>query len=62
MYSEEYLRQLESAAAFNRENDKEKWICPVCGREYKKWYWRSWCCGAELVTVERIDKKSEGKE
>lgn len=59
MPSDEYIRDLEMSAHLDKQ-EQEIMICPVCGREYKKWWWRSLCCGAELVTVERIDKKSEG--
>ena len=56
MLSEEYIRDLEMSAHLNKQ-EQEKMICPICGREFKKWLWRSDCCGAELVTVERIDEE-----
>lgn len=58
MPSDEYIRDLEISAHLDRK--KEVMLCPVCGRKVDKWIWRTTCCGAELVTVERIDKKSEG--
>lgn len=34
-----------------------KMLCPVCGRYYDKWFWRTPCCGAEMVYEE--DKEDE---
>ena len=50
MYSEEYIRDLEMSAHLKRK--QEKMICPVCGRYYDKWFWRTPCCGAEIVYEE----------
>lgn len=33
-------------------------ICPVCGRKYEKHWWRSPCCGVEMIWTEK--KESEG--
>lgn len=55
MYSEEYLRDLEMSAHIDRK--REVMICPVCGRKVDKWIWRTTCCGAEIVLVERSDKE-----
>ena len=55
MLSEEYIRDLEMSAHLDRKQEQEKMICPICGREFKKWLWRSDCCGAELVWIERSD-------
>ena len=52
MLSEEYIRDLEMSAHFNRKQEQEVMICPVCGRKIDKWLWRTTCCGAEIVSVE----------
>lgn len=57
MYSEEYLRDLEMSANLNRKQEQKKMLCPVCGRYYEKWYWRTPCCGAEIVWEEGSDKE-----
>lgn len=31
------------------DEKKEKMLCPVCGRYYDKWFWRTPCCAAEIV-------------
>jgi len=33
--------------------ENEKMICPICGRIYSKWQWRTDCCGAEIVWIEK---------
>ena len=58
MYSDEYLRDLEMSANLNKQ---EKMICPICGREFKKWLWRSDCCGAELVWIEKGGRNGYSK-
>ena len=62
MYSEEYLRDLETSAHLDRlvreqEKEQEIMICPICGRKVDKWIWRTTCCGAEIVLAERGDKE-----
>lgn len=52
MYSDEYSRTWETLAHLNRKQEQEKMLCPVCGRYYEKWYWRTPCCGAEIVYEE----------
>lgn len=64
MASEEYIRDLEMSAHLAREQEQEKLknvieICPVCGREYKKQWWRSPCCGVEMIWIE---KKEGGRK
>lgn len=34
----------------------QKMLCPICGRYYDKWYWRSPCCGAEMVWEDSEDE------
>lgn len=57
MYSEEYIRDLEmSAHLYKQEQEKLKnviEICPVCGRKYEKHWWRSPCCGVEMIWTEK---------
>lgn len=50
MYSDEYNRSLETLANLNRK--KERMLCPICGRYYDKWFWRTPCCGAEMIWIE----------
>ena len=33
-----------------------KMLCPICGRYYEKWFWRTPCCGAEIVYEEVKDE------
>jgi hypothetical protein len=59
MYSEEYIRDLEMSAHLDRQKqEQEIIICPVCGRKYEKHWWRSPCCGVEMIWTE---KKEGGK-
>lgn len=61
MYSEEYIRDLETSAHLykqEQEQEKEIMICPVCGRKIDKWIWRTTCCGVEMIWIE----KKEGAE
>lgn len=61
MYSEEYIRDLEMSAHLDRKQEQEVMICPICGREFKKWLWRSDCCGAELVWIEQGGRNGYSK-
>lgn len=56
MYSDEYSRSAEMLASFSRK--EYKMLCPVCGRYYEKWYWRTPCCGAEIVWEDKADEES----
>lgn len=58
MYSDEYNRSLETLANLNRK--KERMLCPICGRYYDKWFWRTPCCGAEIV-YEEVKAESGGR-
>ena len=56
MYSEEYLRDLETFAHLYKQEQEKLMnvieICPVCGRKYEKQWWRSPCCGVEMIWIE----------
>lgn len=48
-------------SAHLNKQEKEVMICPVCGRKIDKWIWRTTCCGAELVCVDK-EGDADGKE
>ena len=57
MYSDEYNRSLETLANLNRK--KERMLCPICGRYYDKWFWRTPCCGAEIVWEDKEEEEMD---
>lgn len=36
-----------------------KMLCPICGRYYEKWFWRTPCCGAEIVYEDKAESEEE---